>query len=160
MAYNRGKEFEKQFKQDWLKLPNSFALRLPDQMSGMYGSRNLCDFICYNYPRMYLIECKSCEGNTFPFSSFGQYDKLRAVGHIKGIEIGVVVWFVNHKKVLFIPIDTFNTIKDEDGKSFNIKMVGNPKYKCLEIPSIEKRVFLESDYTPLLSYDLKESING
>lgn len=150
---NRGKQFEQRFKEDWLNLPNSFLLRLPDQMSGMYGSTNLCDFVGYVYPRMYLIECKSFEGNTFPFSSFRQYDKLAGQKWIQGCEIGVVLWFISHQKVVFVPIDTFRQLKSEGKKSFNINMVGDSQYNCLTIPSTPLRVFLKSDYTPLLTFD-------
>ena len=48
MAVNRGKQFEDVFRKDWKQsFPDTFLLRLPDQTSGFYGSRNLCDFIAY-----------------------------------------------------------------------------------------------------------------
>ena len=75
---DRGKQFEEQFKKDWKEsMPDSFCYRLHDQVTGYkVTSRNPCDFICYKFPYLYLLEIKSHEGNTFPFSAFRQYDEM------------------------------------------------------------------------------------
>lgn len=158
MANNsRGKKFEQRFKEDFKKIPESFILRLPDQVSGWKAtSANVCDFIGYVYPRQYLLECKSFEGNTFPFSSFRQYEKLVSVGKKKGQVRGAVLWFVTHKKIVFVPIETFEQLKAEGKKSFNIKMVGDPNYDCIEIPTEERIVFLTGDYSVLLNYKVEK----
>lgn len=151
MQTNRGKKFEGQFKQDWMKLPNAFALRLPDQQSGYYGtSANPCDFICYSYPNMFLLELKSHGGNTFPLSAFRQYDKLTKYQGTRGIKVGVVLWMCDHDVVLYIPISTFDKIVAEGGKSFNIKYVGDDNYKSYVIPSTKKRTYMESDWSYLI----------
>lgn len=53
------------------------------------------------------------------------------------------------KKVLYIPISTFKKLKEDEKKSFNIKMVGDAEYFSLEIPGVVKRTFIDSDYTVL-----------
>lgn len=150
-----GKKFEKFFKENWLKsFPNTFLLRLSDQQSGYYGtSRNLCDYIAYNNCALYLLECKTIKGNTFPLTNLKQYDKLLAKKNIKGVIAGVVLWFYEHDKVLFVPIKTFEKLKENNQKSFNIKMVGGQEYPSVVIPSIKKRTFMDSDYTVLLSME-------
>ena len=146
-----GKKFEDRFREDWIKtVPDSFIYRLNDQMSGYRGSSNPCDFIAYQKPNIFLIECKEHLGNTFPFSAFRQYEKLVEYKDIDGVHAGVVLWMKDHDKVLWIPIKTFERLKQEDKKSFNIKMVDD--YECLELPSKKLRTFMETDYSYLINY--------
>ena len=110
-------------------------------------SRNPCDFICHKLPYLYLLETKSHEGNRFPFSAFRQYEELVKYKDLPGVVNGVILWFIDHDKVLYIPIETFIKLKEEDKKSFNIKMVGDPNYLSYEIPSVKKIKFMTSDYS-------------
>jgi hypothetical protein len=71
---------------------------------------------------------------------------------IDGLHAGVVLWMINHDKVIWVPIKTFEKIKLEDKKSFNIKMVDDPEYECLVLPSKKLRTFMETDYSKLLDY--------
>ena len=148
---NKGKNFEIQFKKCWEKsFPVSFIYRLNDQMSGYkVFSRNICDFICFNEGLLYLIECKSHNGNTFPLVNLTQFDKLKEKVGIPGVRAGVVIWFIEHNKVVYVPISTFIKLKEDEKKSFNIKMLGNEDYFSLEIPGKVKRLFIDSDYSVL-----------
>ncbi len=56
---------------------------------------------------------------------------------------------IDHEKVLYVPIETFIKLKEEDKKSYNIKMLGDENYPAYEIPSTKKRTFLTSDYSVL-----------
>ena len=152
MTINRGKAFESRFRLQWQEtVPDSFIYRLNDQVSGYKGtSRNVSDFICYKKPIIYLIECKSHEGNTFPLATLRQYDELIQYDDIPGVEPGVILWMVDHDKVLWIPISTFKRLKDENKKSFNIKMIN--EYKCLELPSKKLRTFMSTNYSALIDY--------
>ena len=149
----RGKSFESRFRGDWQKsIPGSFLFRLNDNTAGYFGISSPCDFIGYCKPDLFLLECKSHEGNTFPFSAFRQYDKMLEYKNIDGLHAGVVLWMINHDKVIWVPIKTFEKIKLEDKKSFNIKMVDDPEYECLVLPSKKLRTFMETDYSKLLDY--------
>ena len=151
---NRGKKFENRFKTDWVEsVKDSFIYRLNDQMSGYLGSSNVCDFICYKYPNIFLIDTKSIQGNTLPFSDLRQYDQMLEYKNIKGVRVGFVVWFVDHDKVLWIPVQTMEKIQKEGLKSYNIrKMFGNDDYPILEIPSYKLRTFMKSNYSELINY--------
>ena len=70
--------------------------------------------------------------------------------NIPGLFAGTVIWFYDHDRVIFVPIQTWKQIEDEEKKSFNIKMVGT--YDCVELPSKKKRVFMDTDYTALIDY--------
>lgn len=93
MATNYGKKFEAKFRKDWeLTVPDSLLFRIPDQVTGYYGtSQNICDFIGYCYPKLFLLETKSVHGNTFPFTNLSQYDKLINYIDMKGVISGVII---------------------------------------------------------------------
>lgn len=147
MATNRGKQFEQQFKQDWLKIEDSSIDRLYDTMNGYKTISQISDFIGYVYPNIFYLECKSHKGNTFPLGNLTQYEKLKFKVGIKGVRVGVVLWFIDHDKIFYIPVSTITQMKNDGKKSINIKDIGD--YSIYEIPSIKKRVFLESDYSIL-----------
>lgn len=148
-----GKKFELQFRKDWSKfVPDSFEYRLNDQMSGYMGSSNVSDFICFKTPDLFLIECKAHAGNTFPFSAFRQYEGLLAWKGVSGVHPGVVLWMYDHDLVLWIPVETFEKLKKEEKKSFNVKLVGNEEYESLVLPSKKLRTFMETDYSALVDY--------
>lgn len=158
MAQNYGKKFEVKFKEDFKKIPNSSIDRIYDTTNGFSGIKNICDFIAYVYPNIFYFECKSIKGNTFPLSNLKQYDKLLAKKGIKGVNSGVVIWFYEKDKVVYVPIETFEKIKKENKKSYNLKeMLNNKEYRSIDIPSIKKRTFMDSDYTVLLNM---EEYNG
>lgn len=152
MAVSRGKQWEKKFREDWKKsFPNSFLLRLPDQVSNFAGySSNICDFIGYHFPCLYLIECKSTLGNTLSFSKITQFDKLVAYKDIKGVKVGILVWWIEHNVVAWIPIKSAIKMKEDKKKSINVKMVEEKVYNIITIPSTKKRVFMDSDYSVLI----------
>lgn len=149
MKVNRGKQFEKIFKADWeASFPGTFLYRLQDNTSGYYGaSRNPCDFIAFPKNRLFLLEVKSHYGNTFPWSDFRQYDKLLPYAVMPNVVSGVIIWFMDHERVIFVPMETCAQMKQDGLKSININKLNG--YQYVEIPSVKKRVFLQSDYTVL-----------
>ena len=150
MALNRGKQFEKLFMEQWhIAFPNSFIYRLKDDVSGYkFMAANPADFICYVKGRIYLIETKTIQGNTFPFSNLSQYDKLLSYSSIDGLVAGVIIWYTEQDKVFFVPIQTIKKMKEDGLKSVNAKTALD-SYYVLNIPSVKKRVFMSSDYTIL-----------
>ena len=152
---NKSKQFENQFKSDWLNtFPTSFIYRLNDQMSGYKeSSTNICDFICYNKSNLYLIECKSHKGASIPFEAIPQYEKLTYKVGIPGVRAGVILWLYEKDLVLYIPIATITEIMKTGKKSVGIVDI-KKGYNIKVIPSKKLRVFMESDYSVLL--DLQE----
>ena len=146
---SRGKQFEEKLKEDWMKtFPNGFLHRLPDQMNGYKNtSSNLCDFIGFNIDKLYLIECKSHRGASIPMGNITQYEKLKEKIGIKGVRTGVVLWLIDKDKVMYIPMSTIKQLKEQGEKSIGVRHLEN--YNIIEIPSVKKRVFMDSDYTIL-----------
>lgn len=154
MANNYGKAFEQKFKADFSKLPDVSIDRIYDSVSGYKTISNISDFIAYHYPNIFYCECKSHLGNTFPLSNLTQYDKLKEKVGIKGVRVGVIIWFIDHKRVCYVPISTITMMKKDNKKSVNVKMLDNNDYNIIEVPSIPKRVFCDSDYSIL--FNLKD----
>lgn len=154
MAQNRGKQFESKLKEDFNKLPGAFIYRVPDNMSGFRGITGICDFIGYSFPRIYFLEAKTILGNTFPLANFTQFDKLMSIPNSRGIHRGVVIWFQDHQRIIYVPVLTIDKMKKDGKKSVNIRTIDNDGYEYVNIPSVQKRVFLDSDYSVLL--DLPE----
>ena len=152
---NLGKMFENKFKDNWKTcFPQGFIYRLPDQMSGYrYTSSNLCDFICFNEKILFLIELKSHKGASLPFKNITQYTKLKEKVDTQGVRAGVVLWLYEKDLVLYIPISTITQMKKDGKKSVGIKAI-QEGYNIKIVPSIKKRVFMESDFSVLMS--LKE----
>ena len=147
MAVNRGKQFEEKFKQDFSSIPDSSVDRLYDVTTGYKNIKQVCDFIAYMYPNIYYIECKSHKGASLPMINITQYDNIvKKVGK-KGVRSGVVLWLYEKDKVFYIPTRTITQLKQDGEKSVGLRHIG--KYDMLEIPSIKKRVFMDSDYTVL-----------
>ncbi len=150
MALSLGKKFEQKLKEDFLKVGGSFIYRLPDQVTGhKFTSANISDFIAFVKPNIFLIEVKTISGNTFPFSNFSQYEKLLPYKDINGLRVGVVIWFTERDRVIYVPLKTIEKMKQDDKKSINIKTIDTEPYEFISIPSVKKRTFMNSDYSVL-----------
>lgn len=65
MANNFGKKFEQKMKEDFKKsFPDGTIDRIYDSVSGYKTISNIADFIGYNYPNIFYLECKSHLGRT------------------------------------------------------------------------------------------------
>lgn len=149
MGLNRGKQFEKKFANDFLKVENSSLDRLYDVTSGYKSISQISDFIGYIYPNIFYLECKTHKGNTFPLANLTQYEKLLPKVGIKGVRVGMILWMIEHDVIVYIPISSIKKMKEDGKKSFNIKMLKENTYRIIEIPSVKKRVFLDADYSVL-----------
>lgn len=150
MAQNRGKQWEAKLKEDFSKLSGAYIYRVPDNMSGYRGITGICDFIGYCFPKIFFLEAKTILGNTFPLTNFTQFDKLMSIPNVKGIHRGVLIWFQDHQAVLYVPVLTIAKMKEDGKKSVNIRKIDEEGYDYIKIPSIQKRVFMDSDYSVLM----------
>lgn len=158
MAINKGKKFELKVREDLKKIRGISVDRLYDSVSGYKHISNISDILFYRFPFICYGELKSHKGNTFPVANLTQYDKLIEKKDIKGVRAGVILWLIDHNHVIWIPIETFEKMKNDNIKSFNIKMLSdNPNnYKFYDIPSMLRRVFMDTDYNKLFEYWEKE----
>lgn len=152
MAVNRGKQFEDVVREAFEKVPGVSIDRLHDQTTHYKGSTNICDFIVYREPYEYYFECKSVHGASLPFSNITdtQWNGLLEKSKIEGVFAGIICWFVDKNKTLFLPIQILNQLRRTDNKSVRYDIneyIGN----VVEIKGKKKRVFFEYDMESLLN---------
>lgn len=153
MGINKGKEFEVKLKSDFLNtVPNSTIDRLYDPVSGYVAISNICDFIGYSKPNIFYLEAKSHKGASLPFENITQYEKLKAKVGIPGVRCGIVLWLYEKDIVMYIPISTITKMKNDGKKSVGLKAI-EEGYNIKIIPSVKKRVFMDSDYSCLLELE-------
>ena len=142
MAQNRGKDFENVVREAFEKVPNVSIDRLHDQTTGWKGSTNICDFIVYREPYEYYFECKSVHGNTLPFRNISatQWNGLLEKSFIEGVYAGIICWWIDKDRTLFIPIQTLQKLLNSGNVSYRYDW---DSYDVVEIKGKKKRVFYD-----------------
>lgn len=154
MAQNKGKNWESRFKRDWKRcFPNSFLLRLYDTTNGFITIANPCDFLAMPKDKLFLIECKSHKGASIPFDAIPQYERLLEYVNMDNIRAGVVVWFIDKDRVVWVSIKSMLSMKNREEKSIKLSKLDDGCYDFIEIPAKKLRTFMECDYTVLLEKD-------
>lgn len=156
MAANRGKQFESVIRQSFEKVPNVSIDRLHDQTTKYKGtSANICDFIVYKEPYEYYFECKSVHGNRLPFSNITetQWNGLVNKATIEGVFAGVICWWIDKDKTVFIPIQELVAMRIVGMKSVRYDAIDDcdGDTTMIEIKGKKKRVFFD--------YDMEEFLN-
>lgn len=149
MARDRGKQFENKFEGDFVKVPDATVDRLYDVMSGYKSIKQISDYIGYIYPNIFYLECKTHKGASVPISNITQYENLKKKVGIPGVRSGVVLWLYEKDRVFYIPTQTITQLIAEGEKSVGLRHLDT--HRIIEIPSVKKRVFMDSDYTILKS---------
>lgn len=149
---NRGKQFEEQIRQAFENVPDTSVIRLIDPQSGYAGVRNICDFIVYRQPHQYFIECKSCYGNTLPFSNIteNQWKGLAEASKIPGVIAGYMIWFIDHNRTVFVLAQSMVVHKELGEKSWNIAKQWDSDF--YEIKGKKKRILFDYDMTGFLNW--------
>lgn len=154
MAVNRGKDFEDFVKAGVEKVQGVYILRLYDPQGGQAGVANPCDFIAYQRPQMYMLECKSTHENTLaiytpnPKRKYGAISNTQWEGMLEasseGVVAGVVAWWIEHDVTRFIPIQRLVDIRDSGAKSIRYD---TPIPDSLDIAGEKRRVYFDYDFT-------------
>lgn len=156
---NRGKDFENAIYDAFCKIPGMTIDRLPDPMAGFAGVRNICDYFGYKYPKAYYIECKSCYGNTLPFTNItdNQWKGLLEKSEIPGVVAGYMIWFIDHDKTYFIDAQSMYNLRYRGAKSVNVRHM-DELIAYWQIAGKKKRIMFSYDLTDFIqnySEDIK-----
>ena len=144
-----GKEAEKKI-QEWLDRPEdgySFD-RLYDQMNGLYGSKNICDFTCFRSPYYYYIESKATWEDRFSFSmiSENQHSRMLEKSKIHGVYALIIILFASHKRAFVLRIEDIDKLEQQGVKSLNIKKIEKWPIQYKEIKTIPNNRKKHLDY--------------
>ncbi len=151
MREDFGKKAEAKIR-EWLDRPEEGYCfdRIPDQTTGLWGSKNICDFTLYKHPNMYYIESKSVAyGDRFDFAIITDYQHngLLEKSKIDGVFGYIIVLFVAHKRAFILDINDIKRLEDAGTKSLNIKKLdkwGIPYKEIKTIPN-NRKVLLDYD---------------
>lgn len=149
MSTSYGKKAEQKIRQ-WLNRPDlgySFD-RVPDQLGGLYGGRNICDFTCFKSPYMFYIESKETEHDRFAFSQISdvQYSGLLKKSKIENCFGLVFVLFATYKRCFIFRIEDIDEQIKTGKKSVNITKVNKWTIPYVEVPTVQSRKLM-LDYT-------------
>lgn len=145
-----GKKAEKKI-QEWLDRPQEGYdfNRIPDQMSGLKGSDNICDFTLFKYPYHYYIESKATWDDVFKYSMLTktQYTGLLEKSKLPGVYGIVIVLFATYKRAFILNIQEIDRLNTSGKKSLNVKYID--KWSCWykEIQTIPNNRKELLDYT-------------
>ena len=149
MNDNLGKDAERKIK-EWLDRPDDGYCfdRIKDQMTGFFGSTNICDFTLFKSPDFFYIESKATWEDRFDFDRITetQYSGLlnkSKIDHVYGV---VIILFASYQRAFCIDITEIDKMKSEGHKSLNIKKIEKWDCKYKEIQTIPSRKKL-LDYT-------------
>lgn len=144
-----GKKAEQKIR-EWLDRPEEgYCLdRIPDQMTGFYGSKNICDFVLFKSPNVYYIESKATWSDRFNFSMITeyQYKSLLQKSKIQNVYGIIIILFAEKQRAFIIDINEINKLKSIGKKSINIKKIDEWGIEYTEIQTIPSRKAI-LDYT-------------
>ena len=150
-----GKKAEAKIE-EWLDRPQEGYCfdRIPDQMTGFYGSKNICDFTLFKSPYMYYIESKATWDDRFDFSMITEYqhDNLLKKSKIPNVFGLIIVLFASYKRAFVIDIREIKRLEDTGVKSLNIKKLAKWQCKWKELQTVPSRKQL-LDYTGEWDYE-------
>lgn len=152
MNDNLGKKAEVKIK-EWLdKKDQGYCFeRIPDQLTGFYGSKNICDFYLYIWPNFYYIESKATWKDSFAFNMLteNQREKMSEKSKIYGVYSIVIVLFASYKRAFMFKVsDIVESLSSTDNrKSLNIKHIDKWHIPYVEIPTIPSKRKQILDYT-------------
>lgn len=133
---------------EWLDRPEEGYCfdRIPDQMTGHFGSKNICDFTLFKSPFKYYLESKATWEDRFDFSMITdyQYEKMLEKSKIDMVFSYIVVLFASYQRAFLIDIrDIEYMIKKLNQKSLNIKKIDKwpiPYKEVVTIPNSRKKL--------------------
>lgn len=152
MDNNLGKKAETKIR-EWLdKQDQGYCFeRIPDQLTGFYGSRNICDFYLYVWPNMYYIESKATWGDSFAFSALTEYqrEEMHKKSKIYGVHSIVIVMFASYRRSFMFRISDIQESLDnpDNRKSLNVKHIDKWHIPYVEIPTVPNKRKQILDYT-------------
>lgn len=150
-----GKLFEKKFKEQMDNEDDVYCLRLPDPMGGFKGLSNICDFIVYKYPYLYLFELKTTAGPSLPFNniSHNQLHGLKAANEkLSVIKAGFIIWFYDKDITYFTIPQTILDLQEQGKHSIRFDYTKD----VIVINGIKKKKYFEYDWKTFFKEMTKE----
>lgn len=88
-------------------------------MGGYKGIGNICDFMVFDTPHLFYLECKCCYGKSFPISHItqNQWQGLLEKSKIPFVIAGYIIWFIDYDfTFLFMQVIYLLILKEQAEK--------------------------------------------
>lgn len=136
---------------EWLNHPElgqSFD-RIPDQMTGFFGSKNICDFTYFKSPELFYIESKATWDDRFEFTMITDYQRENLIkkSNIYMCYGVVMVLFASYKRAFILDIRDIQSMMDQHKMSLNIKKIDKWPIPFIEVKTIANNRKHLLDYT-------------
>ena len=94
---------------------------------------------------MYAIECKATNKPSLPFANITdfQWSELLEMSQVSGVVAGIMCWYVNYDRTVFIPMQFLEHLKQNGAKSIRYDA---DDWAIIEIQGQKKRVFWDYDF--------------
>ena len=158
---NSGKRFENNFKKSIPK--DVYVYRFKDGSASWGGNekvrfqaKNICDFMLYKKPYLFLFELKSTKGKSLPNTNIKkhQLEDLLIASKYKGTVCGLLIEFSDYNTVYFIEINEYDKfIKCNIRKSIPVEYL---KEKGIEVETTKKKVNIKLNIENMLSQIVRE----
>ena len=119
MAKNRGTEFQKIFEKATLDYKANGGQVEIQRLYDVIGKKTIeqpSDYICYKKPNQIFVECKSTNSSQFDFYDQPQYNRLIEKSKTDGVIAGMLVWFINEKRVFWLDINWMVSYHEVTGR--------------------------------------------
>lgn len=156
MGINRGKQFEQQIRQGFENCKYSDIIsidRLSDPMGGYKGIGNICDFMVFDAPHLYYIECKCCYGKSFPISHItrNQWQGLLEKSKIPFVIAGYIIWLIDYDFTFFVYASDLSAYIERTGrKSISADDAISGELICYPIRGKKRKVLFDYDMAEFL----------
>lgn len=148
MADNEGKRFEEDFKLSINE--NVLPIRVKDDTSGYAQVYNICDYILYSYPNMFMLELKSCKTPSLPLAniSIEQLEGLYGAGLHDGVAGGFLLNYRKYERTFYVSAkDVYEFVEADTRKSIPVSFC---EEKGIEVVATKRRVRFRYDVWSLL----------
>ena len=143
---NTGKKVEEDIKNSIDS--TAFLYRLRDSGGSWQGGNksrftpsNICDFILFKSPRMYLLELKSHKGKSIPYTAIKQLDKLLEVSNrkLENLQCYLLLNFADLEETYLIEVESVASIKESKSrKSLSIEDVREYGYRIKQEKKVKR----------------------
>ena len=124
---NEGKKFEEDFRKSIPAGCYIYKLKDAGGWSNASNTRftisNMCDFIMYYKPTLYLLELKSTKGKSLPFSNIkdNQIKELLVASNTEGVRAGLVINLRSINETYYLNIKDFKKyVETTERKSISL----------------------------------------
>ena len=132
-----------------------YKLRIKDTVMRLKGDTNPCDMIIFYNGKLFMLELKSTQNTSLPFSNihFHQFQDLEIASKVEGINAGFLIEMRNYGETYYLDINkALEYVNTSGRKSFSITYL---RQNAIKVEQTLKRTRYGYNIEKLITQDLK-----